>query len=483
MASRVKKKKVHSCNVLESRPAERHLWHFTLERNQIKLEKEEHAARGTVLPEKLVQKDWQDLLRPKLNIAWLPPGQVFLRVIQLPAADEQELLSMLEFQLEKLSPLPVAQVIWSVEVLPSKAENMQTAVVCIVPRDVVEQFVSDLEQASFQPDRLEVPQLNQILADGIREDGAWMYMGEGDLAEFCTVAWWSGGTLQQVQLLRLPALLPEPSEIEGEPAAGSVSDLAALRSRFLREQLMQIAWAGELEGWLNLPVRWHLVASESTSAQWEPLISEWSEEGVDTSRPMGPSDLARFSADRALKGASTANLLPGEFSTKYRQRFIDRLWMGGLGAVIGVYAFGVMIYIAALQIFSFRQSQVEEQVFYLADTYTNVLQLREQVEVLQDQLNLKYAALDSWKLASELLPADFTLTWLVVSRGKTLQLQGTAPPDQASKVTEYNEAIRNATVNGERMFTFVTTPNIQNRPGSQVLTWQFNADLRLTDVE
>lgn len=476
-----KQKKVHSCNVLESRPAERHLWQFTLERNQVKLEKEERTPPGALLPEKLVQKDWQDLLRPKVNVAWLPPGQVFLRVVQLPAADEQELLSMLEFQLEKLSPLPIGQVVWSVEVLPSKAENMQTAVVCIVARDVVEQFIGDLEQASFLPDRLEVPQLNQILADGVRDDGAWIYMGEGELAEFSTVAWWSNGTLQQVQLLHLPAPPHEPGT-EGETLPGP-DDLAAARSRFLRDQLMQIAWAGELEGWLNLPVRWHLVAPESTASQWEPLIREWSEDGVDTSQPMNAPDLARFSADRALKGANSANLLPTEFSTKYRQQFIDRLWMGGLGAVIGVYAFGVMIYIAALQVYSFRQTQVEEQVGFLAQTYTNVLQLREQVEVLQDQLNLKYAALDCWKVASELLPEDFTLTWLVLSRGQTLQLQGTAPPDQAGKVTEYNEAIRNATVNGERLFTFVTTPNIQNRPGSQVLNWQFNADLRLTDVK
>lgn len=389
---------------------------------------------------------------------------------------------MLEFQLEKLSPLPVAQVIWSVEVLPSKAENTQTAIVCIVPRDAVEQFVGELEQASFQPDQLEVPQLNQMLVDGVREDGAWIYMGEGDLADFCTVAWWSRGTLQQVQLLHLPGLAPEAAEVEGESAPQGGSELAAARAGFLRDQLMQIAWAGEVEGWLELPVRWHLVASESAAAEWEPLIREWSEEGVESSRGLGSAELARVSADRALKGVAAANLLPGEFSTKYRQRFIDRLWMGGLGAAIAVYAFGVMIYIVALQIFSFRQSQVEEQVGFLAEPYTNVLQLREQVEVLQDQLNLKYAALDSWKVASELLPADFTLNWLVVSRGQALQLQGTAPQDQAGKVTEYNEAIRNATVNGQRMFTFVTTPNIQNRPGSQALTWQFSADLRLTDV-
>ena len=246
---------------------------------------------------------------------------------------------------------------------------------------------------------------------------------------------------------------------------------------------MQIAWAGELEGWMTLPVRWHLVAPEATAAEWEPLIRQWSDEGVETSPAMASEALARFSAERTLKGLPAADLLPPEFRVRYRQQFVDRLWMGSLGAVIGVYAFAVVIYIIALQIFTFRQEQVDARVAGLANTYTNVLQLKEQVEVLQDQLNLKYAALDSWKVAAELLPEDFTLTWLVVSKGQTLQLQGTAPQDQAGKVTEYNEAIRNATVNGEPLFTFVSTPNIQNRPGSPVLNWQFTGDLRFTEVQ
>ena len=479
----MKKKRIHFCNVLESRPATRHLWNFVPDRNQPKLEKEQDVPATAPLPEKLTQKDWSDLVRPRLNVAWLPPGQVFLRVVQLPAADQQELLSMLEFQLEKLSPLPVTHVVWSLEVLPSQAEKMQTAVVCIVSRDAVEQFVGNLEQSAYQPDRLEIPQLNQILAHGVREDGAWIYMGEEELANFCTVAWWAGGTLQQVQLIHLPEGNPAPAAPGEETAPISPADLLVTRANFLREQLMQIAWAGELEGWLNPPVRWHLVASEPVAEQWEPLIREWTEEGVDTSRPMTRQDLARFSGNRVLQGIDGANLLPAEFSVKYRQQFIDRLWMGGLGALIGVYALGVVIYIIALQFYSFRQTQVQEQVGFLSETYTNVLQLREQVEVLQDQLNLKYAALDSWKVASELLPADFTLSWLVLSRGQTLQLQGTAPADATLQVTEYNEAIRNATVSGQRLFSFVTTPNIQNRPGSQGLSWQFNADLRLADVE
>ena len=132
----MKNKRPHSCNVLDSSPAARHLWQFLVEKNEIKPGREETLPVDQSLPPKLapvVQKDWRDLYQPKLNIAWLPAEHVFLRVVQLPAVDRAELLSMLEFQLEKLSPMPVAQVLWSAEVLPSAGEKKQTCLLYTSP--------------------------------------------------------------------------------------------------------------------------------------------------------------------------------------------------------------------------------------------------------------------------------------------------------------------------------------------------------------
>jgi hypothetical protein len=466
----VKKKRLHSCNVLDSSPAERHLWHFTVERDDVKLQREETAAPNAPLPPKTVQKDWSEIYQPKLNIAWLPASRVFLRVVQLPAVDRQELQSMLEFQLEKLSPLPVAQILWSFEVMPSKAEKMQTAIVCIVSRDAVEEFVQQVEAQSFQPDRLEVPQLNQILADGLREDGGWIYANAGIDPDLCTVAWWSGGTLQNLQLLRLPAA-----------ASGAVSVQNA-RAEFLREQLMQTAWAGEMEGWLTMPVKWRLVADENTASFWLPLISPWAEDGVETHPAFDSKGVARFSAARAARGEAAADLLPPEFSARYHQQYIDRLWMRGLGAVVGLYLIGVAIFLVTLQVYSFKDSSLASEVKGISNTYTNVLKLKERVEVLQDQLNLKYAALDSLKVAAEQLPEDFTLVNLVFNGGRTVQLYGTAPPGEEAKVIGYNESIAKATVNGQLLFKDVMPPNITSRPGSPTLNWNFDCQLNVSDT-
>lgn len=471
----MKNTRPHFCNVLDSSPAARQLWQFVVERNEVKPGRAEILPAGQAPPPKvaqLVQKDWRDLYQPKLNIAWLPAEHVFLRVVQLPAVERAELQSMLEFQLEKLSPLPAAQVVWSFEVLPSAAEKMQTAIVCIVSRDLVEQFLGTAEAQSFQPDRLEIPQLNQILADGARADGAWIYPGTGPDADLCTVAWWSGGTLQELQLLRLP----------GAAAAGSASELAAARARYLEEQLMQTAWAGELEGWLTLPVPWHLVAEGETAGAWQALLASWAGESVETAPALPREGLARFAAGRAARQEPGANLLPPDFAARYRQQYIDRLWMRGLGAVVAVYMIGVAIYMAALQGYRFQQDRVEAKVAAISGTYTNVLQLKERVQVLQEQLNLKYAALDCWKVASEALPEEFNLTWLVFSRGRTLELHGTAPPGQEQKVTDFNESIRRATVNGQALFKDVAPPITLSRPGSPNITWNFQCQLNVSEA-
>jgi len=472
----VKKKRFHSCNVLDSSPLERQLWHFQSERGGAKLLRDEKSANGAPLPEPLVRKDWSELYQPKFNIAWLPADRVFLRVVQLPAADPQEMLSMLEFQLEKLSPLPAAQVVWSAEIMPSQAEKMQTAIVCIVAREEIDKFVGGTEARQYLPDRLEIPQVNQILSDGVRPDGCWIYPGSGADAEVLTTAWWAGGTLQQLQLLRLPQA---PAAAPGSPAA----DPAAFRAEYLREQLMQIAWAGELEGWLQLPVQWHLAASPESAAYWQPLLARWAGPGLESHPALDRAGLAHLSAARAARGEIAPSLLPPEFSVRYRQQYIDRLWMRGLGALVALYLLGVLAYMGALQYHSFRDAQLRDQVAGIAYSYTNVLRLKERVEVMQEQLNLKYAALDCWKIASEQLPADFTLINLVFGRGRVLQLYGSAPVGQEPKVLEYNEALRKAEVNGQPLFKDVTPPNLMSRPGSAGLNWNFDAQLNLSTPE
>jgi hypothetical protein len=66
-----------------------------------------------------------------------------------------------------------------------------------------------------------------------------------------------------------------------------------------------------------------------------------------------------------------------------------------------LYAIGVVIYFCATAVLGFQTGKVEEQVAAISGSYTNVLQLKARYEVLKERQDLKYAALDCWKLVAE----------------------------------------------------------------------------------
>ena len=136
----------------------------------------------------------------------------------------------------------------------------------------------------------------------------------------------------------------------------------ANRPESLKEQLLQMAWAGELEGWLTEPPIWHLVADAPIAAEWEPALRAGLEQPVEVIAPVPVAGLAALTAARAARSGSEGNLLPAEFSTRYQQQFVDRLWMRGLGAVVGLYMLGVLVYFGRLELELYRTNAVEQQV-------------------------------------------------------------------------------------------------------------------------
>ena len=82
--------------------------------------------------------------------------------------------------------------------------------------------------------------------------------------------------------------------------------------------------------------------------------------------------MAASTATRATQAEAQANLLPVEFATRYQQQFVDRLWMGGLGAVVGLYIIGVAIYFVALEVALIRTGHVEDTVAEAPQNVANV---------------------------------------------------------------------------------------------------------------
>ncbi len=450
----------HSCNVLQQGSEGRKLWQFSTSGDKLSLQKEETKLSGEALPANVVGKDWQTLFKPKLNVAWLPPHHVFLRAVQIPKSNLAESRSMLELQLEKISPLPVAQVVWSFELLPT-AGDLQTAIVVIVPRHDVEEFLGELEGQGYLPDCLELPALDQLHTTPVTEDGAWIFPGVGGDKNSCFVAWWTRGVLWNLSLTHLPST----------PDCG----------RLLKEQLFQTAWAGELEGWLSGAPKFFLVADTATAEPW--VLSFMGEASVQIVAPRPVPELAALTAKRSAGDLSPTNLLPPEYTARYKQQFIDRLWMRGLGAVLLLYLLGCAAYFGAVTFFNMRLDGVQSDVRQQGLTYTNILRLKEHVKVLQDQLDLQYSALESYKAVADFLPPELQLDSINFDRGRKLTLSGSAASDDVSRVQEFNESLMKVMSKNLPLFTKVTPPNISPKAGAGQISWIFPCELRRTDTE
>ena len=283
-----------------------------------------------------------------------------------------------------------------------------------------------LEGQGYLPDRLELPILDQLLATPITGDGAWIYPAATDTSHTALVAWWYGGVLRHLGLVNVPA-------------AENSADI-------LKEQMTQMAWAGELEGWMTGSPNWHLVADDTTAAAWQPMFRAWLGQPAEVIAPLSPAELAALTANRAARAGTGASLLPEEYSARYRRQFVDRLWMRGLGAVLSVYVFGVIIYFVALQFQTIEGGhRGAETPAASARPIPTSMRLKNQLQILEDRQALKFASLDCWKVTAQLLPEGFTVQSFEFRDGQAFYLHGTAPPDDARAVNDFGDKLRKAT--------------------------------------
>ncbi len=206
---------------------------------------------------------------------------------------------------------------------------------------------------------------------------------------------------------------------------------------------MHMAWAGELDGWLKSPPRWHLVADKGVAEDWAAVLKQALDQPVEVITPLAQPQLASLTAQRASQADPKASLLPLEFSTRYQQQFVDRLWMRGLLGIAVLYVVGVLIYGVALAYASYRTGQVEAKVASLSGSYTNAIMLKAQCRVLRDREDLKFLALDCWKILAEKMPDTLTLESWSFGEGQRLTLTGTA--NHAQDVINFESAMSKAT--------------------------------------
>ena len=141
-----------ACNVIDCSTGRQQFWRFAKGKRRMKLVDVRDTLVDEPVPAKHLDRDTSQMWRPHCqNDAWLPAEQVFFRVLQLPLCSEAELRGMVELQLDKISPLPLAQAVWTFERVPVHRPDraQQTVVVMVAERSVVERYAGELEQVGY----------------------------------------------------------------------------------------------------------------------------------------------------------------------------------------------------------------------------------------------------------------------------------------------------------------------------------------------
>jgi Tfp pilus assembly protein PilN len=253
------------------------------------------------------------------------------------------------------------------------------------------------------------------------------------------------------------------------------------RAAALQEQMAQTAWAGETEGWMTSEPKVRLVAEEGPAGAWLPLFEP--AQNVEVIRPVPVQDLAQVTARRVAGDGATTNLLPPEFTARYKQRFVDQLWMRLLAAVIACYVLGVAVYIGLAQVAKFRYDSVQQEATALGVAYTNTIRLKERLVVMQDALDLQYAALECYRAISENLPEGVTLRSIRFDQGRKVTYSGSATPEDRTKILDLNASMRKAMMRDQPLFGNVNAPDIRPAPGGQTVSWSFACDLKRGETQ
>jgi hypothetical protein len=413
---------------------------------------------GGAIPEKVAGRDWRLLMSPRLDIAWMSGADVYLKLTELPSTDPKEVVAMAEMQLEKLSPLPPAQVVYGAEIIGEVEPGVSGVLLAIAPHHRVEEQLVALAARGYTAGRLDVGLARELISTA-KEDGLWLVEDPGRSPGLMAVVWRVGGRWRQVDSLRVPA----------GPDAGNV----------LVAALTRMAWAAELDGWLTElpPIR--LVTSAEVAETLVGPIEAWSGKPVERREPR---DVARTGADSARSGldGSGLTLMPVEVLERNRQAFVDRLWVKGLGTIGMIYLVGMVGFLAWHTYWKGELDDRRVNLKGLAPHYTNALRLKDQVQIMEEQVNLRFAALDCWKAAVEKLPPSMTLNSLNFIRGKTLRLDGTVDPSQREEVTKYNSDLLGVQVREQALFSTVKPAQVVLR--GSVATWNFEAELNRLDA-
>jgi len=341
----------------------------------------------------------------------VPRADAAVTRVILPAAAQENLAQVLEYEMENLVPLPRDEVFYDYSVRPLGAERVEVLLVCM-PREVIRGYLEALEAAAVLPRSIVLP--STALADyvtfcrGAAPDSMGLLVGTSEATEIALVA---GGRLVASQLV---------------PAARAL-DAAALQRSLARQLADEL-----LDPEQTSLYRWSL----ANGAAALPEIGEGdmlalargqllADEAFFASPPAAlPAVGAALAALR--EGSVRLNLLPEANRQAFDEGPSILTWVLLAASMLLFVVWSVSAIVKDVSL----RNQVEARLEEVAPEVREVKRIQGDIDDLQRQVEILGSGQDGrvttlLKDLTELIPADAYLTNLSLRAGR-LTLDGQA---------------------------------------------------------
>jgi len=349
---------------------------------------------------------------PTHAVLCVPRSDAAVTRVLLPAAAQENLEQVLEYEMENLVPLPREEIFFDYTVRPLGAERIEVLLVC-VPRDVINGYLAALDEAGVKPRSIGMP--STALADYVTFCRRDVAVGMGvvvQAADATEIALFSQGRLVSSQLVPAPNA-SEPAVLE----------------RSLQRQL-----ADELlEPEQTTLYRWSLAnghvpaASELGEANLVEMAKGRLSTGDAEFAPATPGILPAIGAalGAVREGVVRLNLLPAEQREAFDEGPSIATWVLLALSVLLLVTWGGMAIVKD----GMLRREVQGRLAALQPDVNEVIGLQEEIDHLQRQVEVLGAqdgrVTTLLKELTELIPSDAYLTTLNL-RGGRLTLDGQA---------------------------------------------------------
>jgi general secretion pathway protein L len=348
---------------------------------------------------------------PSHAVLCVPRSDAAVTRVLLPAAAQENLAQVLEYEMENLVPLPREEIFYDYTVRPLGAERIEVLLVC-VPRDVINGYLEALDEAGVKPRSIGLP--STALAD-------YVTFCRGDVAT-------GMGVVVQA---------PEATEIalfsEGRLVASQlVPRMNAAEAPALERSLMRQLADELFEPERTSLYQWSLANGQSVTAPalGETNLVEMARGKLTTDGEFAPTAPGILPAVGAALGAVREgvvrlNLLPTENREAFDEGPSIATWVLLAASVLLLVVWGASAIIKD----SMLRADVQGQLAVVQPGVKEVIALQDEIDDLQRQVDVLAAqegrVTTLLKELTELIPNDAYLTTLNL-RGGRLTLDGQA---------------------------------------------------------